>query len=291
MSRFLDALRSGRVLLMDGAMGTELRRAGLPPGGCGELWNLTHPERVRAIHRAYADAGAEVLLTNTFLADPVSLARFGESGRSGEICRAALGILRGVAGPERFVLADVGPSPFLTDAASLPSYLADFSGAGAVLVETCSDTATALAAVGALARAGHLERTGVVASFTYRGDRPGIARTVGGETAADLARQLDRASGVLAIGVNCGRELGMPHLAEIVRAYRENTSLPVFVRPNAGTPRETEGRLEYPRSPEEMASWLPELLEAGVSMVGGCCGTTPAYVAAFKRVVDAWNAR
>jgi 5-methyltetrahydrofolate--homocysteine methyltransferase len=163
--------------------------------------------------------------------------------------------------------------------------------ANAVLVETCSDSAPVRAVAGALARAGQLELTGVVASFTYRGDRPGVARTVGGATAADLARQMDRTSGVLAIGVNCGRELGMPHLADIVRAYRDHTQLPVFVRPNAGTPREREGRLEYPRSPEEMAAWLPELLEAGVRMVGGCCGTTPAHIAAFRRVVDAWNAR
>ena len=90
MSRFLDALHSGRVLLMDGAMGTELQRAGLKPGECGEMWNITHPERVRAIHQAYVDAGAEVLLTNTFQANPAALARHKLEFESGVICQAAV---------------------------------------------------------------------------------------------------------------------------------------------------------------------------------------------------------
>src|ERR1700682_1498 len=109
MSRFLDALRSGRVLLMDGAMGTELQRAGLKPGECGELWNLTHPDKVRAIHQAYVDAGAEVLLTNTFQANPAALARHNLDGQLGVICQAAVDLAREAAGPDRWVLADVGP--------------------------------------------------------------------------------------------------------------------------------------------------------------------------------------
>src|SRR6202035_4244689 len=109
MSRFLDALRSGRVLLMDGAMGTELQRAGLRAGECGELWNLTHPEKVRAIHQAYVDAGAEVLLTNTFQANPAALARHNSADQLNAICRAAGEHARHAAGPDRLVLADVGP--------------------------------------------------------------------------------------------------------------------------------------------------------------------------------------
>src|SRR4051812_13922814 len=110
MSRFLDALCSGRVLLMDGAMGTELQRAGLEPGECGELWNLTHPERVRAVHQAYLDAGAEVLLTNTFQADEPSLARHGLGGEETSIRRAALRLAEEVAGHRQWVLANLGVS-------------------------------------------------------------------------------------------------------------------------------------------------------------------------------------
>src|ERR1700732_40983 len=108
MSGFLDALRSGRVLLMDGAMGTELQRAGLKAGECYELWNLTHPERVRAIHQAYVDAGAEVLLTNTFQAKPAwGVIRF--AGRSESPSQSALERARAAAGTERLILFDVGP--------------------------------------------------------------------------------------------------------------------------------------------------------------------------------------
>src|SRR5947199_7014029 len=109
MSRFREALQSGRVLLMDGAMGTELQRAGLQPGECGEFWNLTKPEAVRAIHQAYVDAGAQCLLTNTFQANPTALAKHGKSEHLEAIGRSGLELARSVAGPDRFVLADVGP--------------------------------------------------------------------------------------------------------------------------------------------------------------------------------------
>src|SRR6266540_7472862 len=109
MAHFLDALNSGRVLLMDGAMGTELQRAGLGEGECYELWNLTHPDRVRAIHQAYADAGARVLLTNTFQANPVALGRRGLAEKLMAIVRSALTLTRSACGQDCFVLGDVGP--------------------------------------------------------------------------------------------------------------------------------------------------------------------------------------
>src|SRR5437879_3831754 len=109
MSRFLEALHSGRVLLMDGAMGTELQRAGIGEGECYELWNLTHPEKVRAIHRSYVYAGAECLLTNTFQANRYSLAKHGLQQKLKKINEAGVGILRSVAGVKHFVIGDIGP--------------------------------------------------------------------------------------------------------------------------------------------------------------------------------------
>jgi 5-methyltetrahydrofolate--homocysteine methyltransferase len=96
---------------------------------------------------------------------------------------------------------------------------------------------------------------------------------------------------IAALGANCGRDIGMPQMLDVVEQYRDNTFRRVFVRPNAGTPKQVEDGWVYPYSPEYMASWLPELLEAGVCMVGGCCGTTPAHIAAFRKVIDEWNAR
>src|SRR5260370_41064467 len=109
MARFREALQSGRVMLMDGAMGTELQRASLQPGECGEFWNVTEPERVRAVHQAYVDAGAQCLLTNTFQANPTALAKYGKSEHLEAINRSGLELARLVAGPNRFVLADICP--------------------------------------------------------------------------------------------------------------------------------------------------------------------------------------
>ena len=109
MAGFREALHSGQVLLMDGAMGTELQRASLQPGECGEFWNLAEPERVRAIHQAYVDAGAQCLLTNTFQANPTALAKHGKSEHWEAINHSGLELARLVAGPDRFVLADIGP--------------------------------------------------------------------------------------------------------------------------------------------------------------------------------------
>src|SRR5260370_4689392 len=109
MSGFLKALHSGKVLPMDGAMGTELQRAGIGEGECYELWKLTHPERVRAIHRSYVFAGAECMLTNTFQANRCSLAKYGLPEKLEEINQAAVSIARSVAGVNHFVIGDIGP--------------------------------------------------------------------------------------------------------------------------------------------------------------------------------------
>lgn len=290
MSRFLDALRSGRVLLMDGAMGTELQRAGLQPGECGELWNLTRPEKVRAIHRAYVDAGAEVLLTNTFQANPTALARHKLEGQLGVICQAAVDLAREAAGPDRWVLADVGPFPS-EDGDDYDRVVTAFAAAGpdGLLLETCSDPSVPVRLLKALSRRG-VQAPPMLVSLTYLRGRDGCVRSIDGLSARDLAARVDEYTGIFAVGVNCGRDIAMPQVVEVVEAYHRASHLRVFVRPNAGTPRQTESSWVYPHSPEYMASWLPGLLEAGVSMVGGCCGTTPAHIAAFRPVVEKWNA-
>jgi 5-methyltetrahydrofolate--homocysteine methyltransferase len=290
MSRFLDALRSGRVLLMDGAMGTELQRAGLRPGECGELWNLTHPEKVLAIHRAYVEAGAEVLLTNTFQANPAVLQRHDLAGQLGIICQTAVDLAREAAGPDRWVLADVGPCHLeeeFTKLQVLVNALA-LAGPDAFLIETCSDPNTFFGVLKVLNY--ELRKPfPVLVSFTYRRDRESRVQTIGGLPPRKMACWMEDYS-IPALGINCGNDIGLPQVLEVVEAYRGATPRPIFARPNAGTPKQVDERWVYPHSPQYMASWLPELLTAGVSMIGGCCGTTPAHIAAFKPTVDAWNA-
>jgi 5-methyltetrahydrofolate--homocysteine methyltransferase len=290
---FLNALRSGRVLLMDGAMGTELQRAGMGSGACQELWNQTHPEQVRAIHQAYADAGAEVFLTNTFQANPSHLARFGLEDRLEEINRAAVSLARRAVGRSRFVLGDIGPileSAARTEFADfkvLGQVLASLDGVDGFLFETCSSPRALSAVQYAFHRVADIE-TLLLLSLTYLPSPAGGLVTFSGHAPETYARHAER-HGVAALGVNCGRDIGMDEILELIRRYRRETDLPLFARPNAGTPARDGERWIYPHAPEAMAARLPELLEAGVNMVGGCCGTTPEHIAAFRPVVDAWN--
>jgi methionine synthase I (cobalamin-dependent) len=130
----------------------------------------------------------------------------------------------------------------------------------------------------------------VLLSITYKKTSTGIMMTHGKQSPDAMAR-LARQYGVAAIGVNCGQDITMDDAVEIVRCHRKATDLPLFARPNAGTPVRGGEGWAYPHSPHHMAARLPDLLEAGVTMIGGCCGTTPQHIAAFRPIVEAWNAR
>lgn len=284
MSRLLEALRSGRVLLMDGAMGTELQRLGLRPGECPELWNLTHPETVASVHRAYLEAGAEVLLTHTFQANPDVLAARGLPDRLESIWQAALANVHVFPSPAPLVLADVGP--FRTTDRSFAEQLPSLSrGADGLLLETWSFQP--FDALFSQLDARRLPLP-LLACFTFAKSRP--PKNYDGASAEQCAAAASR-NGVAALGVNCGLEIDMDDLLEIVTMYRQTTDLPIFIRPNAGTPTETPTGWQYPHTAAAMAEKLWPLLEAGVTMVGGCCGTTPEYIAAFREIIDQWNAR
>ncbi|MBL8794888.1 MAG: homocysteine S-methyltransferase family protein [Planctomycetia bacterium] len=289
MSRFLEALHSGRALLMDGALGTELQRAGLGGGACGERWNLDHPDRVRAIHQAYRDAGADCLLTNTFQSNPTALARHGLRERLEAINEAGLKLARSVEG-QPFVLGDIGPlsAPgVLPDPNELRLLVGTLLTADAILLETWSDPVPLMAVTSICGPLREMSGLPMLLSITYRRTESGIHSFSGHppEWFALQARQV----GVDALGVNCGRDLGLDEVVEIVRRYRQITDLPLFARPNAGTPVQTSDGWTYPLTPEALAARVPELLAAGVRMMGGCCGTTPAHIAACRPVVDDWN--
>jgi 5-methyltetrahydrofolate--homocysteine methyltransferase len=271
-------------------MGTELQRAGLLPGECGEFWNVSQPDRVRAIHQAYVDAGAECLLTNTFQANPAALGKLGHAEELELINHAAMRLARAVAGPERFVLADIGPLAGEWRGELMQETVRSLRTADAVLLETFSDLhALWLVKYGCLPALAQ-EAVPVLLSIAYFRAPSGILTTPGGQSPEVYAR-LARQYGVAALGVNCGREVGMGEIIEIIRRYRQATDLPLFARPNAGTPTRTHGQWIYPHKPEDLAARLPELLDAGARMVGGCCGTGPAYIAVFRPIIDQWNAQ
>lgn len=286
MSTFLGALESGSVLLMDGGMGTELFRAGPDGAESGVLWNLTHPEKVLAIHRAYRQAGARVLLTNTFQSNPLALAGYGLADRMEEINEAALRLARQAAGPTGFVLADIGPILNLpsmeefADRTLLARVLESLCDADGFLFETCSSPRALSAVEYALHEVPQIESAPLLLSLSYRREPSGRLTSFSGHSPQTFARNAAR-HGVTALGVNCGRDIGMTEVIEIIRSYRQETDLVLFARPNAGVAPDLH-------TPAEMAELLPGLLEAGATMIGGCCGTTPDHIAAFRPIIEKW---
>jgi 5-methyltetrahydrofolate--homocysteine methyltransferase len=294
MSRFLEALRSHRVLLMDGAMGTELQRAGLKDGECGEHWNLIHPDRVRTIHQSYKDAGARVFLTNSFQSNFASLRKHGLDNDLEKINQAAISLARAVCGDDGFVLGDIGPvipTHHVFDEEELHTVgrvVRSLASADAILFETCSSHYESILAVLG-GRLSGKEKKPILISFTfYRDSEKGMMTHQ--KIPPQLCAKWIHDAGFSGLGVNCGREIDTEDILEIIREYRQETDLPLFARPNAGTPTRVDDHWVYPRIPEQMAARLPELLEAGISMIGGCCGTRPEHIAAFRPIVEKWNA-
>lgn len=301
-----DALSSGRVLLMDGAMGTQLlSRHPLPESERLEWWNVTRPDVVLDVHRAYADAGAEVHLTNTF--QIVTAAIWMSCAEKDKIAPwlpkvdgrwpltalqwPATALARCAAGPRGYVLADIGSfypetsNDEFADLTMLRSAAGTLGPVDGVLLETCSSPRVRQAVRVVHEKAPQLP---ILLSLTYRKTDTGEIETITGHTPEWFAERA-KSWGVDALGVNCGREIGMSEVIDVVRRYRTATDLPLFARPNAGTPVQKRGRWVYTHTPEAMAARVEELLEVGACMVGGCCGTTPEHIAAFKAVVDAWN--
>jgi methionine synthase I (cobalamin-dependent) len=271
------------VLLMDAAMGTQLQRQGLRPGENATAWNILHPKRVRSVHAAYRAAGAEVLLSNTFsIHDASLLSTLKAAGRADvdldEIWQASFEVM----GAATYRIAAIGPiagngGPVEFEELErlrLPAAVRRFD---AVLLETCSSPRVRLA----LRRLRAQTKLPLLLSLSFQQTADGRIISFSGHSPEWFAARAQE-YGVSALGVNCGRDIGMPQIIEIVRRYRRETDLPLFARPNAGTPTRRGERWNYPQSPHAMAQRLPELLAAGVAMVGGCCGTTPRYIAAFR---------
>jgi 5-methyltetrahydrofolate--homocysteine methyltransferase len=294
MSRFLEALHSGRVLLMDGAMGTELMRAGLTLGEKADLWNLSRPGRVLDIHKSYVAAGAQCLLTNTFQVIDFDLVAIDYDGHDAvKIIDEAIFLARSAIGENGFVISATSPLNLemfnydaLIHSPSLIRAIKALAQADAILLETASHPRVrdALRLIRDVL-AGETDRSvPILLSLAYHRNANGDQCTINGDPPEAFAWPE-----LAALGINCGKDIGMDDVISIVRRYRQATDLPLFARPNAGTPKRDGDQWLYPHTPQAMANQLPELLEAGVAMIGGCCGTTPQHIAAFKGVVDKWN--
>jgi 5-methyltetrahydrofolate--homocysteine methyltransferase len=265
------------MLILDGAWGTELQARGLAPGELPDSWNLTHPDKVADVARAYAEAGSDIILTNTFRSNRIALGR--ERFDVFELNRAGLAISR-LAGPR--VFASIGPSGKLRGDVSEEELIACFaeqaealSGADALVIETMSDLQEAAIAVRAAKRTG----LPVVASMVFDTGR-NKDRTMMGDTPEKCAETLAGA-GADIIGANCGH--GVELYVRICERLRAATELPLWIKPNAGMPELEDGRPVYRTTPEEFAGFLPVLLSSGAAYVGGCCGTTPEFISALVK--------
>jgi 5-methyltetrahydrofolate--homocysteine methyltransferase len=293
--KFIEEMKS-RILLGDGAMGTQLQALGLQPGESGALWNITDPGKVLQVQKSYVDAGSDLLISNTFTGSRLSLAGAGLESRVVEINRAAVQIARkAFGGAQGFVLGDLGPfgglmEPFglVTREEVFESYLEQAevllsAGVDALIIETQTSLEEMGSALDAVKKAG---ASCVIASMSFDSVKNGSDfRTMMG-VSPEEAVQLIVEKGADVIGTNCGKDIDIGNAARIVRRYRESCDLPIMAQPNAGQPEMEEGRIIYRESPAQMASGVESLINAGASVVGSCCGTTPEHTALFRRTLD-----
>jgi methionine synthase I (cobalamin-dependent) len=282
-------LAASAPVVADGAWGTELQRVGLEPGAPADVWNLTEPDRVRAVAASYVEAGSRVILTNTFRANRIALSGHGAGDRTAEINRAGVRISREAAAGAASVFASMGPTGKLlmsgdvTEAELRAAFeeqaraLADASP-DAIVLETFADLTEATIALEAVRATG----LPVIACFVFDSGRNGD-RTMMGVTPEKAAQAME-ASGANAAGANCGR--GIAGYIEICSRMRAATTLPIWIKPNAGIPEITNGKASYRTSPEEFAARVPDLVRAGATFVGGCCGSTPEFIAATVRALS-----
>lgn len=289
---FAQRIAAG-VVVGDGGWGTMLAEGGLPAGAAPELWTLERPEVLADIARAYVEAGAELITTNTFGASPMrlSLYRLGESFE--EINRRGVEIVRSAVGDGALVSASIGPTGRLlaplgdADPDEVSRGFADqarilvMAGADVLCIETMTDLEEATLAVRAARSVS--EEIPIIASMTFD-ITPRGPFTVMGVSVPQAAAALASAGATL-VGSNCGA--GVEEMQIVAKAFVESATLPVSIQPNAGLPRRQNGMLVYPETPDRFGDGVAAIAATGVRLVGGCCGTTPAHIAALRARIDA----
>jgi 5-methyltetrahydrofolate--homocysteine methyltransferase len=282
------------TLLLDGAMGTQLFERGIAPGGCNEKLCLDRPEVVSAVHQAYLDAGCNAILTNSFGANVISLARHRLVDQVHSINFAAAQIARKAAGDDRYVFGDIGPTgDFLAPLGTLKEadlYAAfaaqakalDEGGADGFIIETMTALDELTVAVKAVKS---VSTKPVLASMAFD-PAPDGARTMMGVTPRMMVDKM-LSCGVHAVGFNCGTldMDGYVALAEAFRSALFGTNIRWLAEPNAGKPQLLGDKAVYTLSPEDYAKALVEIRNMGCAIIGGCCGTSPAHLAAAAKAM------
>ncbi len=288
MANISEFILSKDVILLDGAMGTRLLDFGLEMGGHN---NISHPQIVQDIHQEYAGCGCDILITNTLSMNRIYIETHQLDISVREVNLAGVKLAKSAAASHQYLLGDIGSTGKLLEPygdLSMEDALKAFKEQAALLaeggvdgfiIETMIDLREALCALQACKAVSSLP---IIASMSLANSQNG-GHTVMGNSTRECARALSE-PGVIAIGTNCG-DLGPSQMASIIEILGKETSLPTLCMPNAGIPTLVETQTVFDLSPQSFAAGISECIDAGVRLVGGCCGTSPEHIRALKSLV------
>ncbi len=287
-NNLLDEIKK-RILICDGAIGSQLVARGLKPGECPDQWNITHPEKIKEIHRNYIDAGADIILTHSFTTTRWNLEKHNCGDKVAEFNKAAVKNAREAADKNIYVFGDIGPTGVLMEPYGEKKFdefydvfteqvTALNSGEiDAAIIQTMFAVEELQAAVKAIKDNTDLP---IIASAAYSPDADGKDfHTIMGITVEKITESL-LSAGANIIGANCG-SVDIKNMVAITKKIRNITDLPIIIQPNAGTPKLVDNKPTYEQTPEEMVKYIDDLIAAGANIIGGCCGTTPEHIRAF----------
>jgi 5-methyltetrahydrofolate--homocysteine methyltransferase len=288
MNKIIEELIASGTVITDGSWGTQLQERGLGLNECPDSWNLTNPDKVEEVARSYVEAGSRVILTNTFRSNRIALEGFGLSDKVAEINRAGVKISKKAADNKARVFASIGPSGkmLMTGDITVEQLYEVFreqadalkeAGADGIVIETMSDLGEAKEALKAAKETG----LPVVVSMVFDSGK-NKEFTMMGNSPEEIAQVLTD-EGADVIGANCGQ--GIEGFINICKRLKVSTSLPIWIKPNAGLPELIEGKAVYQTSAPEFAEYIPELLDSGADFVGGCCGTNPGFIKEISKTI------
>lgn len=294
MKNLINELVKKAPIILDGAWGTQLQSIGLQPGECPDLWNISHPERVKLIASNYVESGSDIILTNTFRANRLSLQSYGLEDKLKDINRMGVLISQKAASNHALVFGSIGPcGNLLTDNNIKPDMLLDVykeqaevlaeGGVDAILVETMTSIMEAKIALTAAKKTG----LPVVVSFAFNFIKEKLV-TIANEMPESVAAELTEA-GADVIGTNCGS--GIENCISITHQFRAVTKLPIWIKPSAGIPNVNHDEIAYPTSVKNFSEYALALSKLGVTFIGGCCGTTPETIWAINQILKSRKQR